>query len=496
MKLTRFIKDELKYYAVLILITAFYVLDGFNKYPDYISTKTALLLFFKVSIASLLLASVIRLKTGVLRSIHISAWLIIIYLFYRAIINAVISFKPLFILEEAPYNLPVLILLSILYLWNCSITDAGKLKKRFNFLMIVFAVLTSVELVKLMVPSLQKREKQVIAEKTEFISVPNMNKPSVYLFVMDEYAGFASLEEHFNFSNGAFRDSLLAKNFFVAAQPKCNYNFTFFSCLSLLQMNYTTNQTIEELQKSDAYLKAAQAIQETNTIRFFKSNGYQIINNTFYKLAPKDDPAFMVVPLEEKLITNKTMGNYLQKTALNHLPSNTIQKFLNTRIANFNSYNEQAVTNVLNQLKSERGPVFMYTHLLMPHDPYIKTKTGIERPYHVIYTEGLKDYKKNYVEYMEHVNNELLKMVNSIQSASKNAVIILTSDHGNRFRKNKTEESDFNNFFAIYTPNKDYRGYSDTTSTVNIFRHLLNNNFQQSLPLLPYKSFNLAKYHP
>jgi len=465
MKLTRFIKDDLKYYAVLILITAFYVLDGFNKYPDYISATTALLLFFKVSIISLLLAAVIRLKTGVLRSIHISAWLIIIYLFYRAIINAVISFKPLFILEEAPYNLTVLILLSILYLRNCSITDAGKLKKRFNFLMIVFAVLTSVELVKLMVPSLQKREKQVIAEKREFISVPNMNKPSVYLFVMDEYAGFASLEEHFNFSNGAFRDSLRAKNFFVAVQPKCNYNFTFFSCLSLLQMNYTTNQSIEELQKSDAYLKAAQSIQETNTIRFFKSNGYQIINNTFYKLAPKDDPAFMVVPLEEKLITNKTMGNYLQKTALNHLPSNTIQKFLNTRIANFNSYNEQAVTNVLNQLKSERGPVFMYTHLLMPHDPYIKTKTGIERPYHVIYTEGLKDYKKNYVEYMEHVNNELLKMINSIQSASKNAVIILTSDHGNRFRKNKTKESDFNNFFAIYTPNNDYREYTDTIST-------------------------------
>ncbi|MFN5134977.1 MAG: sulfatase-like hydrolase/transferase [Chitinophagaceae bacterium] len=496
MKLTRFIKDELKHYAVLILITAFYVLDGFNKYPDYISSKTALLLFFKVSIASLLLAAVIRLKTGVLRSIHISAWLIIIYLFYRAIINAVISFKPLFLLEEAPYNLSVLILLSILYLWNCIITDTGKLRKRYNFIVIVFAVLVSIELVKLIVPTLQKREKQVKAEKTEFISVPNMNRPNVYLFIMDEYAGFASLEEHFNFSNRAFRDSLLAKSFFVAAQPKCNYNFTFFSCLALLQMNYANNQSIEELQKSDAYLKAAQAIQETNTIHFFKSNGYQIINNTFYKLAPEDDPWFMVVPLEEKLITNKTMGNYLQKTALNHLPSNTIQKFLNTRIANFNSYNEQAVTNVLKQLKSERGPVFMYTHLLMPHDPYIKTKTGIERPYHVIYTEGLKDYKKNYVEYMEHVNNELLKMINSIQSASKNAVIILTSDHGNRFRKNKTKESDFNNFFAIYTPNNDYREYTDTISTVNIFRHLLNNNFQQSLPLLPYKSFNLAKHHP
>lgn len=496
MKLTRFIKDELKYYAVLILLAAFFVLDGYNKYPDYISAKAALLLFLKVGTASVLLATVIRLKTGVLKSIHISVWIMLIYLFYRALINAVISFKPLFILEEAPYNLPVLILLSIIYIYNCIKTDADKLRKRFVFLMLVFGVLVSVEFVKLMVPSLQKREKQILVEKTEFLTAPLPNKPSVYLFVMDEYAGFASLEEHFNFTNGAFKDSLLAKNFYVATHPKCNYNFTFFSCLSLLQMNYTANQTIEELQKSDAYLKAMLAIQETNTIRFFETNGYQIINNTFFKLSPKSEPSFSVVPLEEKLITNKTIGNYLQKTALNHIPSNTIQKLLNTRTANFSSYNTQAINNVLNAVNKRKGPVFMYTHLLMPHEPYIKDKNGKEKPYHIVYKEGLNNYKNNYVEYLQYVNNELLKLVNNIQANSKNAVIILTSDHGNRFIKTKSAESDFNNFFAIYTPNQDYKGYTDTISTANIFRVLLNNQFHQSLPLLPYKSFNLAKYHP
>jgi hypothetical protein len=62
---------------------------------------------------------------------------------------------------------------------------------------------------------------------------------------------------------------------------------------------------------------------------------------------------------------------------------------------------------------------------------------------------------------------------------------MLLGDHGFREGVKKEEYNYvFMNLNAIYLPEKNYDGFYDSISNVNQFRVLLNNQFEQHLPLL------------
>jgi hypothetical protein len=319
--------------------------------------------------------------------------------------------------------------------------------------------------------------------------------PNVYLFVLDEYGGFQSLKNYFNFDNESFKDSLEKKKFFIAKKPSSNYNLTWLSCLSMLEMSYVSNQNSDDFRNKNIYGKAAKAITENNVVRFFESNDYKIVNNTFFKLENTKSNPFLILPVEQRLITDKTFGKYLSLSLLNNIPSNQIQRFLNTRMAMFFAYNENVINSTYSEIKNSNEPVFMYSHFLLPHTPYLKTKDGETRKFSDAYQEERKSAPESYINYLQYANNELLNMVSQIQNISKNSIIIITSDHGNRFVRNRNREKDFDNFLAIYTPDQNYEGFNDSTCTVNLFRILLNSQFNQSLPILECQSFDVAKGH-
>ena len=83
-------------------------------------------------------------------------------------------------------------------------------------------------------------------------------------------------------------------------------------------------------------------------------------------------------------------------------------------------------------------------------------------------------------------------MVDSILARKPNSIIVLLSDHGLRNSKgNNKVYSEFNNFLAVYSPRKRAFQISDSTCTVNIFRLLLNEYFDQKLPLLENRKINV-----
>ena len=490
----RHITETLRNSITLILLAAYFVLDALNKFFGFLSISSSLIVFFEVIIFSIALAITLSLKTSPKKSVIITTFLILIFLFYRVLIKTLISIDVLSFLEEAPFNLPFIAITGLLLILMIRKISDIKALHLSRFLNLLFFILSFIEIFKLTIPTLQKKINYIQQEHISFQHYELLTKPNIFLIVLDEYAGFTSLNQYFLFKNKDFSDSLKIRNFFVAAAPKSNYNFTMFSSLSLLDMNYAENLTKEELAKEDVYLTAAKALQETNTINFFRTNGYEVVNNTFFKLSPDEPVPSMVVPFEDKLITNKTMFGYLQKTAFNRIPSNSIQNILNSRTANFNRYNDQKIKNLYSIINNKsESPFFIYTHLLMPHNPYLKTKTGEVRSFHIAYMENLLHAKEKYIDYLQYVNNILIDIIDSIQKKSKNSIVIITSDHGNRYIQKERNDADYNNFLAVYKPDLNYTGFSDTTCTVNLFRILLNNQFQQSLPLLPYKSIDMAK---
>ena len=76
-------------------------------------------------------------------------------------------------------------------------------------------------------------------------------------------------------------------------------------------------------------------------------------------------------------------------------------------------------------------------------------------------------------------------MNGSLQANSKNAVIIIQSDHG--FTDFDGVPSDpelfFKNYSALYFPDNDYSSIYDTVSNINTFPILFNKYFNTKIPL-------------
>jgi phosphoglycerol transferase MdoB-like AlkP superfamily enzyme len=164
-------------------------------------------------------------------------------------------------------------------------------------------------------------------------------------------------------------------------------------------------------------------------------------------------------------------------------------------MARYYKYNEKVMSSTYEELHKTDGPVFMYSHFIMPHTPFLKDKEGGVRKFSDAFKEKKSDADKNYIQYLQYANSELIKMVDLIQQKQKNAIIIIASDHGNRMVQVRDRQKDYDNILAIYTSDKNYNGLTNSTCTVNLFRILLNRYFNQSLPLLECKKFDVAKGH-
>jgi hypothetical protein len=128
---------------------------------------------------------------------------------------------------------------------------------------------------------------------------------------------------------------------------------------------------------------------------------------------------------------------------------------------------------------ADAKPRFIYSHFNMPHPPYLFDKNKR-------IMDNELPMKHRYLSYLEYTNHQLIKAIDSILEKSTNPpILLLLSDHGYRNDENPIPEPlRFYNLAAIYRPDKNYTYYYEGMSNVNQFRVLLNQQFNQKLPLL------------
>ncbi|HEX4957957.1 MAG TPA: sulfatase-like hydrolase/transferase [Lacibacter sp.] len=484
-------------YLILLLWPLYFVLDGYNRFEGFIPFSECVKMLGTLIPAAILIHLLVRIKLKNEKSFLFTWWVLTCYLFFRTILDKIIIHEQLKVLNYAPYYLPFFILLTIAFLFFLIKCKDSITSRFFTFLSVLTTAFVTYEIIKTVIPTTAHNNQPLITSQLNYIPPTNPERPDVYLFVMDEYSGAESLLFYHNYSNQPFTDSLKRKNFFVAENSISNYNLTWISVLSLMQMDYIHN--LSDTIKSDVtiYSRAAQAIQKNNVVDFFSAQGYTIINNTFFELKNTHSNPYLVLPVGRRLLLDKTFGNVAREGLFHNIPSNQIQNILNTRFAATHKYNERVRQTFMQTIQKKESPVFMYSHFLLPHLPYLKKPDGSTRNYAEVYKESRKrNNDKGYIENLQYANSMLLQFVDSIQKKSPNAVIIITSDHGNRFVYQKRKRVlDFNNFLAVYKPDGNYTGYSDSTSTVNLFRILLNNTFGQQLPILENKKLDVAKGH-
>lgn len=465
---------EIEYSFHLILNTTFYAVTG------------CAILYF-----------ILRIKFEREKSLTIIAISILFYLFFNSILDQFKKIDFSGFLTKSYFSYPFIFLLYILIILFVFKLYKHNKEKVITYINSVFLILSLFEIIKYINADNFNKKYKIRTEELEFRPVYNSKRPNIYLFILDEYAGANSLKEYFHYDNTPFISALKKRNFFVAKQPNSNYNLTWASLPSMLEMSYFKNYNRKEFEKDNIYIKLSECVKDNNLFGFLKRYNYKIYNNSYFYINNTLHDKTLIRDIKKSLVLSKTFGSVIKKGPLNHIPNNDIQLFLGTSFSHTLTYNKKVIKNTLEIIQKKEKPIFVFSHFWMPHPPFLFTEEGSVKKISFAYKE-LRDQNKltGYIDNLKYSNKLTIQFIDSILMRKENCVIIICSDHGYRWRQeNYKIEYDFNNFFAIYNKDQNYKGFTDSTNNVNIFRIILNNHFQQQLPLLKNYKIDLREGH-
>jgi hypothetical protein len=487
--------QSLKIFPYHVLgIILFFITHGYSDYTGLIPIKDLLIFFVSLLVVSAFIFYFFfrKLKSSIKAGI-LTTLVLAFYLFFGAITDAFNSLASMAWLSRYRYILPVFIVTLVLLYFYLKRTVAGF--EKFNlYLNTVFILLISYDIFGISVHFFGEGHgsPKTTAHFVNIRSAQFDKKPDIYYIVMDEYSGSNTLKNYFKYDNSRFENFLRNHDFFVATSPTCNYKATVFSIASTLSMDYL--KWLPNSKKADAadMAKAAQVISSGKVIELLLANGYELHNYSIFDIG--DQPSRFNTGLFSfrlKLITAKTLYNKMVKDLV---WESTLCKYewFAERERNYykeGNINMMALTKEVAE-KNTSHPKFIYTHLEMPHFPFIYDSTGKEVRLNPCNNSVTKPILENaYLQYLVYTNKVITGFIEHLLlKTNRQAVIVLMSDHGFReiVKKDRGISAE-NNFNAVYIPGKDYTRFYDTISNVNQFRVLFNTLFKMNLPVLPDK---------
>ncbi len=354
-----------------------------------------------------------------------------------------------------------------------------------QYLNILLLLLLLVDLGWLVSKTISENKKSFLG-KSDFIKCDTCSKPDIYFLLADEYAGFSELKDIFQFDNSEFENELRSRGFYIIRNSYSNYNYTPFSLASILNMEYM--ELTDTNRSGNDLVYSYRRIKNNKVLQFLEDEGYKFYNYSIFDF--EGQPARTrenFLPPRTRLITDQTFFNRLQRdigfNMITKLKSKHSIKVMTYDNKNNNEHFYQLTWDIA-ELKTN-SPKFVYTHLMMPHYPYYDDKNGKEQPFEKL-VEGNQVNTNAYIEYLQYCNQKIVALIDHLQKSSVSPpVIILMGDHGFRhFRKMVGRKYYFMNLSAICLPNKNYSGFYDGVSSVNQFRIILNNLFNQKFQIL------------
>lgn len=161
-------------------------------------------------------------------------------------------------------------------------------------------------------PHGQNKDREL--EKYALVNCDTYAKPPVYLVLLDSYLGSAGLREYFQYENTGFESLLRQQGFHVVDSTHSNYKYTLYSMASLLNMQYLEEAHPALINNHFAYNAGVTAVRNNIVCRFFKSQGYRVLNYSNFDI--RDLPAGYqanLLPDRVALITQQTMYYRISK---------------------------------------------------------------------------------------------------------------------------------------------------------------------------------------
>jgi hypothetical protein len=319
-------------------------------------------------------------------------------------------------------------------------------------------------------------------------------QPNVYFIILDSYASHRVLKKYYEWDDSGVVAALRSRGFSVNENARSNYPFTVLSVGATLNMRYIheDREFIDAKSKSD-YL--VQHIRQNEVMERFKSEGYDVISNEFgvFRLLNKKHSAYKD---KESLLSNEFVDLVIHVSLLR-----IIEQELSA------DAKRQDILANLEDLKLfdiPNKPIFVYSHILCPHPPYIFHADG-SKPTLFESTFGRVENKKGYINQVRFIGSQIIEVVDSLRRRDSSAVIIVQADHGHGYiigdypldRKRPPLEfidAQYGILSAIYLPPGIM--IPEKSAPVNLFRYLFNALFDAKLEVLPDRSFFTAIKEP
>jgi hypothetical protein len=368
-------------------------------------------------------------------------------------------------------------------------------KKPVHYIVIVFFVLIAMETPFFIASILKSKSIKTVTSHMKkpilLLDSVTLETPDIYHVLFDSYTNAPSLQQYWNYENEIY-PYLRSKGFYTVDSGFSNYQFTPFSVSSLFNLQY---------------LDGARDYLAPNSANFLIGNKI-FHNNLLFEFLTKKHYRFSIYSIledENKLFGLGTLAisrpaTWLRKQTLERVYLNPwiIQKLKNLvsrkeaipgtvreSMENYHEYNNGAIAH-LRSLCRESGnnmkePRFSFTHLMLPHAPYLVDKNGTKLPSP---QPGGSDMN-GYLEQLKYCNKLIRELTECLLGdTTKDKIIIFQGDHGYRKHLGQSYHAQFGSLNAIFLYNKDYSGLRKDLSLVNTYRVVLNNAFKTNLSIL------------
>lgn len=387
----------------------------------------------------------------------------------------------------------VFIALSSLVIWKVKSTETIV-----NFLTVTGSIMIVLSLVQSAQHDISTFQAAKAADKIQnetMEKVSNsdtMEKPDIYLILLDGHTRSDVLKKDYGLDNSAFIQQLKDLGFYVAECSQSNYPSTKLSVTSVFYTKYHDLPYLSPVSSSVVIETVRSLGYQVMTFEN-RSNGHFDINEDV-RLS-RNKMAFGRIDLTGGLSEFEMM---LLQTSFLRLVYDMPQLLpgVDAQVLQQAEYYEhyQQVKYTLSELQhipEIEGPKFVFAHILVPHPPFIFDPNG---------DFGWSDNRiAGYNSNVQFIDSQIVPVVDTIIKKSKiPPVIIIMGDHG-PFGNQVTPSMRLSILNAYYVKDEAKKDLYETITPVNSFRVILNHYFGTNYPLLEdrsYFAFRMNEFTP
>ena len=419
-------------------------------------------------------------KAGTLTSI-----VLILFFAYEAILNALTDTKlGELILPYDPnllwsYGISLTVAITGLWLWKNPSRQVAEYLNIASLILIVFPIIS------LITHKISVENHKLFPSPSSINSAIPYNyigpKPDIYYIILDGYMRKDVMNEFWRFDNSEFIKSLENRGFYVAPKSRSNYQTTWLSLASSLNMEYLPENLSIDTTQSINNIPFIEAIAQNRVAKFLKSIGYQYIHLPHNAALTKKNNQADITITNKKYISPFSQ-HILNKTFLKTFKLLSLNEIQIKRREILHGFKK------LEDIPHNEEPTFTYAHFLIPHGPHAFNSKG-EFP-----AKNISESEK-YFEEILFANKKINHLVDYLQQNSKTPpIIIIQGDHGYLAPKTyrpgaKGIKQRYSNLSAYYLPNKKNEKLYETITPVNSFRLIFDSYFQTKFGMLKDKSY-------